>query len=244
VNRLVTVTDLTRMQHGFVCVAGRAEDGEWVRLASPRVRESALRAEGQPAIYPSAVIECGLLENVPEPPHTEDYRYEPRSVRFQWRLPPEAWQQLLERSCFGSVAEIFEQPICRENGWYLADGQGPRSLGTLRPRGIAGVRYAKSPEGTWDFRLAFFDGAGEFYRLKITDFTWHRYAAAQRAAAPEPEALAGRLTAQLKRRGQKVLLRIGLSRGWKKFPGRCYLQINGLYAFPDLLEGKTFADFA
>ena len=40
------------------------------------------------------------------------------------------------------------------------------------------------------------------------------------------------------------LKRIGLSRGWAKFPDRCFLQVNGVYTFPDYLQGKTFAEFA
>ena len=35
-----------------------------------------------------------------------------------------------------------------------------------------------------------------------------------------------------------------LARGWQKFPERCYLQITGVYTFPDYLEGKIFTDFA
>jgi hypothetical protein len=40
-----------------------------------------------------------------------------------------------------------------------------------------------------------------------------------------------------------TLLRIGLARLWEKFPDRCYLQITGIYTFPDYLRGRTFTDF-
>ena len=40
-----------------------------------------------------------------------------------------------------------------------------------------------------------------------------------------------------------TFLRIGLARHWGKFPDRCYLQITGIYSFPDYLDGRTFADF-
>jgi hypothetical protein len=30
---------------------------------------------------------------------------------------------------------------------------------------------------------------------------------------------------------------------WQKFPERCYLQITGIYTFPDYLKGRTFIDF-
>jgi hypothetical protein len=41
-----------------------------------------------------------------------------------------------------------------------------------------------------------------------------------------------------------IYLRIGLSRGWQKYPDRCYLQVNGVFTFPDYLDGKTFLDYA
>lgn len=50
------------------------------------------------------------------------------------------------------------------------------------------------------------------------------------------------LTAVLQK--AQVFLRIGLSRGWEKFPDRCYLQITGVYSFPDYLGGRCFADLA
>jgi hypothetical protein len=53
---------------------------------------------------------------------------------------------------------------------------------------------------------------------------------------------AKRLTAALQ--SAQVFLRIGLARGWEKFPDRCYLQVTGVYSFPDYLGGRCFADFA
>ena len=79
------------------------------------------------------------------------------------------------------------------------------------------------------------------YRLKITDLTWHYYCNSLRGQFSDPDALAAEMASRL--RGKNVYLRIGLSRGWKKFPDRCFLQVNGIYTFPDYLDGKTFVDF-
>ncbi|MGI6627904.1 MAG: hypothetical protein ACOX4K_06115 [Bacillota bacterium] len=46
------------------------------------------------------------------------------------------------------------------------------------------------------------------------------------------------------RSADHVFFRIGLARGWSRYPDRCYLQITGVYTFPDYLDGKCFADFA
>jgi hypothetical protein len=78
--------------------------------------------------------------------------------------------------------------------------------------------------------------------LAITDLTCNYYCAAQRSAQRDPAQIAEALTKTLK--SKTVYLRVGLSRGWVKHPGRCFLQLNSIITFPDYLEGKTFADFA
>jgi hypothetical protein len=238
--RTVTITDLTRMYGGYVCAAGQADDGEWVRLSAPRPHELEVVVGGQGVLCPGAVIECDLVRHEPEPPHTEDYRYDPNSIRWLRRLPPEGWRKVLEGACFGSAGEIFEQPISDDHGHYILDGSGPRSLGSLRPKAIHRVSYGPGAEGNWDYRLSFTDGAGAQYGLKITDYTWHRYCDTRREQGEEPSAIAGALTTSL--RGREVILRLGLSRKWAKFPGRCYLQINGVHTFPDILEGRTVVE--
>ena len=239
----LAITDLTRMSAGHVCVAGYDNAGAAVRLSTPRVHQVALAAhDGSPVIFPSAVIECDLLERQPAPPHTEDYRFAAATVRFVRRLALAEWRKLLDRTVFDSVQRIFEQPIVNDSGRYVLDGQGPRSIGTLRPRGIAKVTYTQDPEGSWSYRLGFYDQAGEFYRLKIVDMTWHRFWEQQRGADRTPAWLADSMTSLLKAKAHTVYLRIGLSRGWVKFPGRCYLQITGVHTLPDYLNGKTVLD--
>lgn len=46
------------------------------------------------------------------------------------------------------------------------------------------------------------------------------------------------------RAAERVYLRVGLARGFGDAEvRRCHLQINGVYAFPDYLGGRCFADF-
>ena len=42
---------------------------------------------------------------------------------------------------------------------------------------------------------------------------------------------------------EEVFLRLGLTRPWEEHPDRCQLQVNGVYTFPDYLDGRCFADF-
>jgi hypothetical protein len=239
-NQELIITDLTRMSAGYVCVAGYTHGGQSIRLAAPRLHEIDIAAEGKPIVFPAAVVACDLHQHLPDPPHTEDYSFDPYSLRLVRRLPSAAWQTALDRLLFNSVSDIFEQPIVHDSGYYLPDGNGVRSIGTIQPRGVAQATYSVGEDGTWTYRFGFYDQARQFYRLKITDLTWNAYCESLRGPEADPKDIAARLTQMLKSR--RVYLRIGLSRKWAKNPDRCYLQINGLYTFPDYLEGRTFAD--
>jgi hypothetical protein len=241
VKKPLLITDLTRMRGGHVCVAGYDEQGRCVRPAYPRIQEALLKRDDVFVVYPSAVVEFDLLEAKPDPPHTEDYVFDLFSIRFLRRVTPRAFGDALKRGLAPSVAEVFEQPITRDEGYYVADGAGPRSVGTVQPRGIAKAIYGPGFDaGAWDYRLQFYDQAGCFYSLKITDLTWHRYCDSLRGPGRQPPEIAAHLTQLLRTR--KVLLRVGLSRGWAERKGRCYLQINGVYTSPDYLDGRTLAD--
>lgn len=240
--KLLAITDLTRMQRGAVCIAGCDSDGVCFRpiLPPPGIPERMLKSDGKPVIFPFAAIEFDLVRHTPRPPHTEDHLFAPASMRFVRALNDEQKRRLLSKSLFGSVAEVFEQPIRHGPGFYVNDGEGPRSVGTIQPKEIHEVLYEQSEDNAWNYRLGFHDGKNISYRLKITDLTWNYYCSSQRGGANPPQ-IAAELTQLLQ--SQTVYLRVGLSRGWAKFPGKCFLQINGIYTFPDYLEGKTFADF-
>ncbi len=237
----LVITDLTRMYRGMVCIAGYDEGRHCIRpvLPPPGISEQSLIVEGRPIIYPFVLVEFDLLQPLPSPPHTEDYRFIPGSARFIRQIHHR--EEILGWSLFQDIRAIFEQPVHDDFGYYVMDCQGPRSVGTIHPKAIIEAIYEPGPEGVWDYRLIFYDGKENYYRLKITDLTWHYYCDSLRDERRDPAAIALKLTAILQ--SQKVYLRIGLSRGWKRFPDRCYLQINGIYTFPDYLGGKTFADF-
>jgi hypothetical protein len=230
------------MQRGSVCIAGYDRDGNCFRptLPPPGIMETSLFVDQQPIIFPFAVVEFDLVRPRPQPPHTEDHDYDPSSTRFVRRVRAENRERLLNLSLFESIENIFVQTIHDDWGYYVMDGSGPRSVGTILPRDIAEVRYEEDRTGKWDYRLRFVDGIGRDYRLKITDLTWHYYCHSLRSEERQPAQIALELTQMLHTR--KVYLRIGLSRGWAEYPDRCYLQVNGIHTFPDYLEGMTFAD--
>jgi hypothetical protein len=89
--------------------------------------------------------------------------------------------------------------------------------------------------------LKFADRAHKTWRLTITDLTWRYFCDSQRRVNKSRQKLESELTALLT--SSQVYLRIGLARGWEKYPERCYLQITGVYTFPDYAPERTFADF-
>ncbi len=240
----IVITEVTRMQEGRVCIAGYDQQGHCLRpvLPPPGIHESTLYAGPRPIIFPSAKVEFEFTQPTPQPPHTEDIRYEPASVRLIERQPEDRWHKMLQATVSPGVAAIFEQPILTDLGYYIMDGQGPRSLGTIKPVRITQVIHELSLENKWQYRLRFEDGAGAAFRLTVTDLAWRYYCDRQRAQGTAPAQIAADLLRALQT--SEVYLRVGLARGWDKFPGRCFIQLTGIHTFPDYLEGKTFADFA
>ncbi|MGC1377879.1 MAG: hypothetical protein WA821_16725 [Anaerolineales bacterium] len=239
----LAITDLTRMRRGCVCVAGYDKDGCCIRpiLPPPGIDEKYLFEGCQPIVFPFALVEYNLVRPRPQPPHSEDYVYNPYSVQFIRRVEDDKRERLLNNSLFENVEAIFEQTVHGDQGNYVMDGCGPRSIGTILPKDILEVKYEQDVNGNWNYRLRFIDNQKRTYRIKITDLTWHYYCDSLRGENHSPSQIASELSKML--RSRKVYLRIGLARGWAEHPERCYLQVNAIHTFPDYLNGKTFADF-
>jgi hypothetical protein len=238
----LVITDLTRMRGGRVCIVGYDAQGKCFRpvLPHPGITERLLYQNNTPIIFPFAIVEFDLQQHKPQPPHTEDWVYAPASVKFVRRVEEVNHPQIFKSSLFNNVGAIFEQTIHTDFGCYVMDGQGARSIGTIHPKTIHKVFYEQGEDDAWNYRLGFYDPSGAYYRLKIVDLTWNYYGDSLRDENTEPARVAEKLTAVLK--NKTVYLRVGLARGWMKFPDRCYLQVTGIYTFPDYLQGKTFAD--
>jgi hypothetical protein len=248
VKRVLVITDLTRMQEGRVCIAGYTPDDICVRpiLRSTGIAERWLyaRRDEEPVVRPFALIEFDLLEQTSQAPHTEDWIVSDHYRERRGMLGEEERQSLLARIYDPDVTSIFGAPIKRDEGYYLDDGTGSRSLGTiLARRGSLQLRYTERAEGKWDYRLLFFDASGEQYSLSATDLAL-RYLLDHLRTDKRytPDKAAGVLADYFNR--ATVYLRIGLARGWERHPDRCYLQVTGVHTFPDYLRGKCFADFS
>ncbi len=243
----LTITDLTRMQGDRVCVAGYLPDCTCVRpiFAKGGLTEGWLHARGQVAIRPFAVIEFDIQgkPSLPLPPHTEDRIVDPTYRVRRGTLAPEERAEWCAKAEDRDVAAIFGAVIHDDDGRFVLAGDGERSLGTVRVKWLEEVLFSPGTNGRWQYRLRFIDQSGQQYRLPVTDLAFRAYLDYLRdQRAVSPINVAHRLTTILQK--NPVFLRIGLARGWERHPDRCYVQITGVYSFPDYLSGRCFADFA
>ncbi len=251
---ILTVTDLTRMQGNRVCVAGYLPDGTsarpvlaadggitepWLRI-KPRGIHRWFREDS--IVRPFSMIELEWRDRAPALPHCEDWHIAPTFRRWRGVLPPEEREELLRHIDDGAVSHIFGVPIMQGPGWYIAAGSGVRSLGTICPIAVTAVEFAAASSGNATYRLAFTDSERTTYRLAVTDLAFRAYLTLQWQRGNTPDMCAAALLGVMRR--NPVWLRIGLTRSWAQYPDRCFLQITGVYTFPDYLGGRSFADFA
>lgn len=249
--RKMLVTDVTRMSGRRVCIAGLV-GSSWDSLACvrpvllpPGIDEDFLFEDGIPIIRPFAVVKLDFTEACNSiPPHTEDWMIDGRYRQFCRELNLSERHKILSRIATGAVTELFGCPICE--GKYVTQGAGQCSLGTIRVRSLHSVRFTRKDESEprkFDFRLSFTDEANDCHRLAVTDLAFRRYCVHQHASMQcACEEVSSRLTFTLQQ-ADELFFRIGLARGWSEHPERCYLQVTGVYSFPDYLEGACFADF-
>jgi hypothetical protein len=245
----LAITDLTRMHGTRVCVAGYSSERQCIRpvLASGGLMNDWLYSGAQVTVRPFAIVELDLLENKPDPPHTEDWIINPSHKVFKRMLTPVEGEAFLAKIVDASVASIFGTAICQsadpqDHGYYLMQGTGTRSLGTIRPQRVWQVQYRLFDNG-WDYRIAFTDSTGQRYRLAVTDLAFRYYLDSIRVRKGIPADQAAASIAGMLAQ-YRCWLRIGLARGWQKHPDRCYLQVTGIHTFPDYLNGQCFADLA
>lgn len=237
------ITDVTRMNNGHVCIAGITSNNECRRpvFKFGQIPEEWLydKKSKDCVIFPFAVVEFDFLGTRSNAPHTEDRIIDPHYKKFTGnRVAP---QELLPKIADPSVRDIFGAEIYHDMGYFIKEGEGNRSLGTVKVN-IKECFFGHS-YGRLDYRISFNDEEGVSYRLRVTDLSFRYYCQYLQDKEQWPyEKISRHLNEQL--RGKTVYLRIGLARPtWKERPHCCFLQITGIYSFPDYLEGRCFADF-
>ena len=232
----LVITDLTRMKGDRVCIFGVDEDGNGMRPDIPPtgIRENyLLDKKGRCIIKPFAVIEFDFIRPRSKPPHTEDWEisahHRPRLIR---NLSDGESRILLEKILDKSIRSIFDADIY--NNQYINEGEGNRSLGTVRAKEVLSISYSLKEADKYDYRIKFSDDTEEIYDLPITDLAFREYCDSQRVQGHATDII----SAELKRRLSQsyVFIRVGLTRPFERMYNRCYLQVSGIHAFPGYAE--------
>jgi hypothetical protein len=237
------ITDVTRMSGQRVCVAGIDREGKSYRPilddGDGHISEEWLYDDSGPVIFPFSCVEFDLLKHIPDAPHTEDWIVDSEFKRLNSTCTER--RELLEKIADESVTDIFDAEIQHNPGSYIREGDGDRSLGTVEAQ-VIDCFYGISFDN-WDYRITFTDCVNQRYSLKVTDLSFRYYCDHLRDEEKlQPDKISAKLNKHLS--SNATYLRIGLARPtWQKHPHCCFLQITGVYTFPDYLGGRCFADF-
>ena len=228
----LVITDVTRMGGDRVCIAGIGPANTCIRpvLPSSSVRESHLRANGAPLIFPRSKVQFDLLPIPVTPPHIEDREFDPASILGQGVCDDEEWEATLLASCSASVDRLYDGFL--QEPRYVLPGSLTRSLGT-----VTNQQYISLSLGNSSFRLSFIDAVGEQYQdVQIVDINFRNYGAEQMRRYGSVD-LAETRIASVIRNARRTYLRLGLARAWAaddgRYPAACWLQVTGIYTFPD-----------
>ncbi len=240
----ILITDLTRMGSDSVCIAGVNYDFATIRpeFAYGGIDEIHLFRDSKAIIHPRAVVDLQVQpKRANTPPHLEDHLWTDTEKTKLLRITTdERWRRALERTTFPSVEAIFETELLHSNK-NIEPGTGVRSLGTIKPKSIELFLFKTLERDGMerpDWRLFFTDAAGNvFEHIKINDLGLQCY-----TFYLSKEKSVKQINAKLNGifKNADVLLRIGVTRPYE---GWCWLQVTGIYTFPDYLKGKCFADF-
>lgn len=165
-------------------------------------------------------------------------------MRYAGILDDERWRNALQglvercpRPLFGTAL----QRLGRERNRVVWQGVATYSLATVRCARNIVFRLSEKKQGGFRHALSFSDDRGEVYQnIPVTDLALRAWARDRLRRGQTAASLSDWLSGQLNA-AQQVFLRLGLGR---EYEGKYWLQVNGIYSFPDWLEGRCFADFA
>lgn len=229
----LVVNHLTRMQKGFICVAGvDLATGQHVRPLLPsQMRKNMLARHGGPFDM-AAVIDLGWTKYVGTRPETEDYLFHRSEASRIGQMPPEEFWALLGRLAKSKLGEIFGKDLKpRGARSYAVDvGCGSASLGCYLPPSPPHLFVQRrGPSSRGRIRIQFQTGDYEF-ELGVTDIRLY----GEDHVTPDPDRVQ-----QVNRRIQAkvpVILSVGLTRAFRSDadqPALHWLQVNNIHLGDD-----------
>jgi four helix bundle suffix protein len=226
----IVVNHLTRMQKGFMCVAGvNLETGRHVRpLLRQQMRTTFLTRNG--GLFDiGRIVDLGRTRYIGKPPEVEDHLFYPHNAApCDDMAPPEFWR-LLTKLAKPKLVEIFGPELHRRGRGSCAVelGHGIASLGCFvadNPRLIL-----QEANGRHRIRMRFQSGSHEF-DVPVTDIRLY----GSDHVTPD-RAIVSR-TAERLESTASVVLSVGLTRPFKKTaaePALHWLQVNNIHFAED-----------
>ncbi len=225
----IVVNHLTRMQQGFMCVAGiDLETGRHVRpMLQSQMRTEFLARHGGP-FEMAAIVDLGWTKAVGHPPAVEDTLFHRSEIRREGDMPADEFWRLLQQTAESKLVAIFGgdlQP--RGPRSYGVDcGRGEISLGCYRLPAPARL-YIQHRDGYRRGRIRIEFQVGEHpFDLGVTDIRLYE------SDHVTPDEILVEQTDQRLRTGGNVILSIGLSRPYRGSDA-CepihWLQVNNLH---------------
>ena len=219
----IVIDHLTRMDRGYICVAGvDVLTGAHVRpVVDHRMSERLLRRFGGPFDI-GALVELGEVRPVGKPPMTEDHSFSVSGAQRLKDVSPAVFWRMLEKVARDDLRAIFGAELERRGRTYTLNiGQGQASLGCLR---ATGARIERD-SGFGKLRLALPDPGGAL-SLSLTDLRLYERNH-ETTRLDRVQALNERLAA-----GTPLVVSVGLGRPYKKLGDmawRHWLQANNLH---------------
>jgi hypothetical protein len=237
--KTLVVTDVTQMpQADYVCVVGVDEKGRSIRpICEGGFKKRYLTQDNRVIIMPTAKVEFDLYTTEINPPHVEDMAFSPNSIVNKGFCSHSEWEKVLQQTSFQTVEENFEGYL-KNKGWVMP-GSNTKSIGTLSSARIIDIDLTFESIKP---RITFVDISNQEYNRPSSDLTLWNYCYFKVKKQENSRSVTEQELIKLIKSHNKLYLRLGLARPWKQ-DNKCWLQVTGVYTFPDYLQGKTFADF-
>lgn len=238
--KTIIITDLTQMPKGNeVCVVGIDSEGKCIRPICDGgfLKQYLYDSKRRVIVRPGAKVEFDLGAVDILPPHIEDMIFDPSSIIGRGMCSAIEWENTLRKSSFKTISEIYDGLI-QDNAWVMS-GAETRSIGTISNTKIIDVYLTP---GTIKPRITFADSSScEFERPASDLAMWDRCHSLVKDQGHSILSVQEKLLSSLQN-VDRLYLRVGLARPWGQV-SKCWLQITGIYTFPDYLDGKCFDDF-
>ena len=242
----ITITHLTKMAPGFVCVAG-IEQGT-MRHVRPKTNRQ-LRLEhvvSHGGVFGlGAIVDLGRVRSSATPPEVEDRNFLEHRLSHAGTIGATAFQSLLQTVSQTRLQRIFGRDLTRVgSSCAMPKATGDASLGVLKLSSVDDlfVEQRQSARGAYEtLRIALTVGQYSF-RFPVTDLRFARMSSCGLSWEIDRDvvdAFRDRLARQ-----SEVLMSVGLSRPFQRSQSdvpRHWVQVNNIHLADDPLWCGTLA---